>query len=247
MLPVARLEALISRHAMIEAELATSLAPEVFVKLSREFDVPGSIDNVSFYAGAARNLEGRASAEYDGAHTSVIRREPVGVVGSIAPWNYPLQMAVWKVMPAIAAGNTIVLKPAEITPITSLMLAEDCTRAGLPNGVVNVLNGPGRVVGEALVAHPGVRMTSFTGSTPVGQRIMELASGTVKRVHLELGGKAPVVVFDDADVEAVVATLAEAGYYNSGQDCTAPCRLLVGPGIYDDVVSAMTELPFEMF
>ncbi len=235
------LAAVMSERAEEYAQAETAQAGKP-IKLAREFDVPGSIDNVSFYAGAARNLEGRASAEYDGAHTSVIRREPVGVVASIAPWNYPLQMAVWKVMPAIAAGNTIVLKPAEITPITSLMLAEDCTRAGLPNGVVNVLNGPGRVVGEAMVAHPGVRMTSFTGSTPVGQRIMELASGTVKRVHLELGGKAPFVVFDDADLDAAVQGAVAGALINTGQDCTAATRAYVQRPLYDAFVQGVADV-----
>jgi betaine-aldehyde dehydrogenase len=222
-----------------QAETAQAGKP---IKLSREFDVPGSIDNVSFYAGAARNLEGRASAEYDGSHTSVVRREPVGVVGSIAPWNYPLQMAVWKVMPAIAAGNTIVLKPAEITPITSLMLAEDCIRAGLPAGVVNVVNGPGRIVGEALVSHPVVRMTSFTGSTAVGQRIMEMAARTVKRVHLELGGKAPFVVFDDADLDAAVQGAVAGALINSGQDCTAATRAYVQRPLYDAFVQGVADV-----
>lgn len=212
------------------------------IKLSREFDVPGSIDNVSFYAGAARNLEGKASAEYDGTHTSLVRREPVGVVGSIAPWNYPLQMAVWKVLPAIAAGNTIVLKPAELTPLTSLMLAEDCTKAGIPDGVVNVLMGAGRVVGEALLTHPGVRMVSFTGSTPVGQRVMELASKTVKRVHLELGGKAPFVVFDDADLDAAIQGAVAGSLINSGQDCTAATRAYVQRPLYDAFVQGVADL-----
>ena len=212
------------------------------IKLTREFDVPGSIDNVSFYAGAARHLEGRASAEYDGMHTSLVRREAVGVVGSIAPWNYPLQMAVWKVMPAIAAGNTIVLKPAELTPLTSVMLAEDCTRAGIPDGVVNVLTGAGRVVGEALLIHPDVRMVSFTGSTPVGQRVMELASKTVKRVHLELGGKAPFVVFDDADLEAAIHGAVAGSLINSGQDCTAATRAYVQRPLYDAFVQGVADL-----
>ncbi len=212
------------------------------IKLTREFDVPGSIDNVSFYAGAARSLEGRASAEYDGLHTSIVRRESVGVVASIAPWNYPLQMAVWKIMPAVAAGNTIVLKPAELTPLTSLMLAEDCTRAGLPDGVVNVLTGAGRVAGEAMLTHPDVRMCSFTGSTPVGQRVMELASRTVKRVHLELGGKAPFVVFDDADLDAAVHGAVAGALINTGQDCTAATRAYVQRPLYDAFVQGVADV-----
>jgi betaine-aldehyde dehydrogenase len=197
------------------------------IRLCREFDVPGSIDNVRFFAGAARVLTGMAQAEYDGTHTSSIRREPIGVVGSIAPWNYPLQMAMWKILPAVAAGNTIVLKPAELTPLTSLMVAEDAVAAGIPPGVINVLTGPGRTVGEALISHPDVAMVSFTGSTPVGRRVMELATGTVKRVHLELGGKAPFLVFDDADLEAAAHGAVAGALINTGQDCTAATRAYV--------------------
>ena len=212
------------------------------IKLCREFDVPGSIDNVSFFAGAARNLEGKAAAEYTGIHTSFVRREPLGVVGSIAPWNYPLQMAVWKVLPAIAAGNSIVLKPAELTPLTALMLAEDATKAGIPDGVVNVVTGAGRVVGEALVRDPRVRMVSFTGSTPVGTRVMELASATVKRVHLELGGKAPFVVFDDADLEAAVQGAVAGALINTGQDCTAATRAYVQRPLFDAFVQGVADV-----
>jgi betaine-aldehyde dehydrogenase len=238
---LAALAAVMSERAEEYAQVETSQTGKP-IKLTREFDVPGSIDNVSFYSGAARNLEGRASAEYDGAHTSVIRREPVGVVGSIAPWNYPLQMAIWKVMPAIAAGNAIVLKPAELTPLTALMLAEDCATAGIPAGVVNVLTGAGRVAGEALLAHPGVRMVSFTGSTPVGKRVMEVASGTVKRVHLELGGKAPFVVFDDADLEAAVQGAVAGSLINTGQDCTAATRAYVQRPLYDAFVQGVADV-----
>ncbi|MEZ5116296.1 MAG: gamma-aminobutyraldehyde dehydrogenase [Candidatus Nanopelagicales bacterium] len=233
----ARLEERAEDYA--QAETAQTGKP---IKLTREFDVPGSIDNVSFFAGAARMLEGLASGEYDGAHTSSIRREPVGVVGSIAPWNYPLQMAMWKVLPAIAAGNTIVLKPAELTPLTSLMLAEDCVAAGIPDGVVNVLVGAGRVAGEALISHPTVRMVSFTGSTGVGRRVMELATGTIKRVHLELGGKAPFVVFDDADLEAAVHGAVAGALINTGQDCTAATRAYVQRPLYDAFVQGVADL-----
>jgi betaine-aldehyde dehydrogenase len=212
------------------------------IRLTTDFDVPGSIDNVSFFAGAARNLEGKASAEWDGVHTSLIRREPIGVVGSIAPWNYPLQMAMWKVLPAIAAGNTIVLKPAEITPLTSLMLAEDCIAAGIPAGVVNVVVGAGPEAGEALISHPDVAMVSFTGSTPVGRRVMELATASVKRVHLELGGKAPFVVFDDADLEAAVHGAVAASLINCGQDCTAATRAYVQRPLYDAFVAGVADL-----
>ena len=197
---------------------------------------------MSFFAGAARNLEGKASAEWDGVHTSLIRREAIGVVGSIAPWNYPLQMAMWKILPAIAAGNTIVLKPAEITPLTSLMLAEDCIAAGIPAGVVNVVVGAGLEAGEALVGHPSVDMVSFTGSTPVGKRVMELATASVKRVHLELGGKAPFVVFDDADLEAAVHGAVAGSLINSGQDCTAATRAYVQRPLYEAFVSGVADL-----
>jgi betaine-aldehyde dehydrogenase len=159
------------------------------IRLAEGFDVPGTVDNVAFFAGAARNLEGKASAEYSGEHTSSIRREPIGVVGSIAPWNYPLQMAAWKVLPAIAAGNTVVLKPSELTPLTSVAFAQAAQRAGVPDGVINVVTGTGPVVGEALVGHRDVAMVSFTGSTAAGRRVGALAAGAVKRVHLELGGR----------------------------------------------------------
>jgi len=233
----ARLEARAEEYALVETRQTGKP-----IRLSSEFDVPGSIDNVSFFAGAARSLEGRASAEYDGVHTSVIRREPIGVVGSVAPWNYPLQMAMWKILPAIAAGNTIVLKPAEITPLTSLMLAEDCIAAGIPAGVVNVVVGTGPEAGEALISHPRVSMVSFTGSTPVGKRVMELATASVKRVHLELGGKAPFVVFDDADLEAAVHGAVAGSLINAGQDCTAATRAYVQRPLYEAFVAGVADL-----
>lgn len=212
------------------------------IRLSSGFDVPGSIDNVEFFAGAARNLEGKASAEWDGAHTSLIRREPIGVVGSIAPWNYPLQMAMWKILPAIAAGNTIVLKPAEITPLTTLMLIDDLRAAGMPDGVVNVIVGAGPIAGEALVGHRGVRMVSFTGSTLIGRRVMELATPDLKRVHLELGGKAPFVVFDDADLDAAIHGAVAGSLINSGQDCTAATRAYVHRSRIEEFVSGVADL-----
>ncbi|MDH6578867.1 gamma-aminobutyraldehyde dehydrogenase [Kitasatospora sp. MAP5-34] len=212
------------------------------IKLSTEFDVPGTIDNTAFFAGAARNLEGKAAGEYSGDHTSYVRREAIGVVGSIAPWNYPLQMAAWKILPAVAAGNTIVLKPAELTPLTSLMFAQACTDAGIPDGVVNVLTGAGRTAGERLVSHPDVAMVSFTGSTPVGKRVAQLATDTVKRTHLELGGKAPFVVFDDADLDAAVHGAVAASLINSGQDCTAATRAYVQRPLYDAFVAGVAEL-----
>ncbi len=216
------------------------------IKLSREFDVPGTVDNTSFFAGAARNLEGKAAAEYSGDHTSMIRREPIGVVGSIAPWNYPLQMAAWKVLPAVAAGNTIVLKPAELTPLTSLMFAEAASDAGIPPGVINVLTGAGQVAGEALVGHPGVSMVSFTGSTAVGTRVMRVAAARAARVHLELGGKAPFVVLDDADIDAAVQGAVAGALINSGQDCTAATRAYVHrdtfPAFVEGVADVMNEV-----
>ncbi|MFC5909290.1 gamma-aminobutyraldehyde dehydrogenase [Streptacidiphilus monticola] len=245
--PGARSDAL-NRLAAVLAERAEDFARTESrqtgkpIKLTTEFDVPGTIDNTAFFAGAARNLEGRATGEWSGNHTSSIRREPVGVVGSIAPWNYPLQMAAWKILPAIAAGNTIVLKPAELTPLTSLMFAEACTDAGIPAGVVNVVTGRGRTAGEHLVSHPTVRMVSFTGSTGVGKRVAELAVQTVKRTHLELGGKAPFVVFDDADLEAAIHGAAAGSLINTGQDCTAATRAYVQRPLYDAFVAGVAEL-----
>ncbi|MFI9117856.1 gamma-aminobutyraldehyde dehydrogenase [Streptomyces bikiniensis] len=212
------------------------------LKLTAEFDVPGTVDNTAFFAGAARHLQGQAAAEYSGDHTSYVRREPLGVVGSIAPWNYPLQMAAWKILPAIAAGNTIVLKPAELTPLTSLMFAQAATDAGIPDGVINIVNGAGRTVGEHLVGHPDVVMTSFTGSTPVGRRVAEIATATVKRLHLELGGKAPFVVFDDADLEAAAHGAVAASLINSGQDCTAATRAYVQRPLFDAFTARVAEL-----
>ncbi|MFD3553960.1 gamma-aminobutyraldehyde dehydrogenase [Streptomyces goshikiensis] len=212
------------------------------IKLSTEFDVPGTIDNTAFFAGAARHLQGQAAAEYSGDHTSYVRREAIGVVGSIAPWNYPLQMAAWKILPAIAAGNTIVLKPAEITPLTSLMFAQAAKDAGLPDGVINIVSGAGREAGEHLVGHPDVVMTSFTGSTAVGKRVAEIATSTVKRLHLELGGKAPFLVFDDADLEAAAHGAVAASLINTGQDCTAATRAYVQRPLHDAFVARVAEL-----
>ncbi|OEU85913.1 gamma-aminobutyraldehyde dehydrogenase [Streptomyces abyssalis] len=216
------------------------------LKLSEEFDVPGSFDNVSFFAGAARQLPGVAAAEYSGDHTSYVRREPLGVIGSVAPWNYPLQMAAWKILPAVAAGNTIVLKPSELTPLTSLMFAEAACEAGIPDGVVNIVSGAGADAGEALVGHPSIAMTSFTGSTAVGRRVAEIATGTVKRLHLELGGKAPFVVFDDADLTAAVHGAVAGALINSGQDCTAATRAYVQRPLYEEFVSGVAELMREV-
>ncbi|GGX52251.1 gamma-aminobutyraldehyde dehydrogenase [Streptomyces chartreusis] len=212
------------------------------LKLTREFDVPGTIDNTAFFAGAARHLQGQSAGEYSGDHTSYVRREPIGVVGSIAPWNYPLQMAAWKILPAIAAGNTIVLKPAELTPLTSLLFAQAATDAGIPDGVINIVTGTGKDAGERLVGHPDVAMTSFTGSTAVGKRVAEIATATVKRIHLELGGKAPFVVFDDADLEAAANGAVAGSLINTGQDCTAATRAYVQRPLYDAFVERTAEL-----
>ncbi|HSJ49994.1 MAG TPA: gamma-aminobutyraldehyde dehydrogenase [Actinomycetota bacterium] len=202
-------------------------------------DIPFITDNLRFFAGAARHLEGKSAGEYEQGYTSMIRREPLGVTVGICPWNYPLMMAIWKIGPALAAGNTSVLKPAELTPRTSLRLAE-LSQEILPPGVLNVVTGKGSVVGDQLVKHPLVRLVSVTGDTATGKVIAaNAAASNVKRVHLELGGKAPVVVFDDADLESLVETLKFAGYTNSGQDCTASCRVVAGPGIYEDLLSSL--------
>ena len=245
--PAERSAALYALHAELDAvaeDLAQAETSQTGkpIRLSREFDVPGSVDNVAFFAGAARHLAGHASGEYSADHTSSIRREAIGVVGSVAPWNYPLQMAVWKVLPAIAAGNTIVLKPAEITPVTSLMLAEACGRAGIPAGVVNVVNGPGPLTGEALIGSPHIAMTSFTGSTAVGRHIAGIAAANGTRLHLELGGKAPFVVFDDADLDAAIQGAVAASLINTGQDCTAATRAYVDRARFDDFVAGVAEL-----
>ncbi|MFG2535052.1 gamma-aminobutyraldehyde dehydrogenase [Streptomyces sp. NPDC048511] len=245
--PAERSEALHRFAAVLAAQAedlayAESLQCGKPLKLSTEFDVPGTVDNASFFAGAARHLEGKAAAEYSGDHTSYVRREALGVIGSIAPWNYPLQMAAWKILPAVAAGNTIVLKPAEITPLTSLMFAQAATEAGIPDGVINIVSGAGRDAGEHLVSHPDVVMTSFTGSTAVGKRVAELATATVKRLHLELGGKAPFLVFDDADLDAAVQGAVAGALINTGQDCTAATRAYVQRPLYDAFVSGVATL-----
>jgi len=201
-------------------------------------DIPFISDNLRFFAGAARCQEGKASGEYERGFTSMIRREPLGVVAGICPWNYPLMMAVWKIGPAFAAGNTSIIKPAQITPLTTLYLAELAADI-FPPGVFNVVTGRGAVIGDAITRHPAVRLVSVTGDTATGKLIAAACAETVKRAHLELGGKAPVVVFDDADVEALVETLKFAGYANTGQDCTASCRVVAGPKIYDDLLASL--------
>jgi betaine-aldehyde dehydrogenase len=204
-------------------------------------ELPPMIDHIRFFAGAARVLEGRSAGEYAKGFTSIIRREPMGVVGQVTPWNYPMMMAVWKFAPALAAGNTVVLKPSDTTPASTVRMAEIIADSGaLPPGVFNVICG-GRDTGRALVSHPTPQMVAITGSVRAGMQVAEAASADLKRVHLELGGKAPVVIFDDADVEAAAEWLAVAGYFNAGQDCTAATRVLAGPRIYDDFVAALAE------
>jgi betaine-aldehyde dehydrogenase/aminobutyraldehyde dehydrogenase len=199
-------------------------------------EIPFSADNLRFFAGAARNLEGKASAEYVAGYTSILRREPLGIVAGITPWNYPLMMAVWKLGPALAAGNVQILKPAEQTPLTTLRFLE-LAQEVLPPGVVNVITGNGVPVGDGLVRNPKIALVSLTGDVETGKTIARTAADTLKRVHLELGGKAPMVVLDDADPEAVAAAVKIGGYFNSGQDCTASSRILVAERIYDTVMS----------
>ena len=201
-----------------------------------EFDL--TVDNWRFFAGAARHIEGKAAAEYWPGATSFVRRDPLGVIAAIAPWNYPLNMATWKLGPALATGNTVVLKPSGITPLTAVRLAQ-LLDGVLPPGVLNVVCGSGSVVGEAMSAHPDIAMISITGSVEAGRAVARTASESLKRVHLELGGKAPVLVFDDADVGAVAEKLREASFYNSGQDCTAPCRVIATSRVHDDLVDAL--------
>jgi 1-pyrroline dehydrogenase len=199
-----------------------------------------SVDLFRFFAGAARVMDGLAANEFLAGHTSIIRRDPIGVVASIAPWNYPLYMATWKLGPALATGNTVVLKPSARTPLSALAFAEILAEI-LPPGVVNVLSGSGNDIGDALVGHPKVRMVAITGDTATGKRVAKIASDTLKRLHLELGGKAPIIVFDDADIQLAAETLRFAGYWNSGQDCTAATRVLAGPGVYDQFVTALSD------
>ncbi|GAA3735042.1 betaine-aldehyde dehydrogenase [Spinactinospora alkalitolerans] len=207
--------------------------------LTMSEEIPMALDAVRFFAGAARVLEGRSAGEYMAGHTSWIRREPVGVCGQVTPWNYPMLMAVWKWAPAIAAGNTVVLKPSDTTPASTLLTAEILAEH-LPPGVFNVVCGD-RDTGRALVAHPVPQMVSITGSVRAGTEVATAAAADLKRTHLELGGKAPVIVFDDADPAKAAAAIAEAGYFNAGQDCTAATRVLAGPGVHDDFLGALVE------
>jgi betaine-aldehyde dehydrogenase len=230
------LEARAEEFARAESE--NTGKPYKFLSLGG--DIPFAIDNLRFFAAAARDTHGARAGEFAAGYTSLFRREPVGVVGQIAPWNYPLMMAIWKIGPALAAGCTVVLKPAPATPITSLMLAELTAEAGIPPGVVNVVTG-GNATGQALVEHPAVRMVSLTGSTNTGKQIMRTAADTLKRVHLELGGKAPFIIFDDADVELVASKAAFAATVNTGQDCTAATRVYVAENRVHQVQEAVVE------
>lgn len=209
------------------------------IGITAEEEMPPSVDEFRFFAGAARVLEGKSAGEYLKDHTSWIRREPIGVVGQVTPWNYPLMMAIWKIAPALAAGNTIVLKPSDTTPASTVLLAEVAAEF-LPAGVLNVVCGD-RGAGRALVEHKTPQLVAITGSVRAGMEVAASAATDLKRVHLELGGKAPVVVFDDADVEAAAAAIAGAGYFNAGQDCTAATRVLAGAGIHDELVAALAE------
>ncbi|WP_018634498.1 gamma-aminobutyraldehyde dehydrogenase [Parafrankia elaeagni] len=228
-------DAIESRAAEIAAvECANTGKPR---QLTLDEEIAPSVDQIRFFAGAARLLEGRSAGEYLAGHTSYVRREPVGVCAQVTPWNYPLMMAVWKIAPAIAAGNTVVLKPAETTPLSSLLLAEIAGEF-LPPGVLNVVCG-GRDTGRDMVAHPGPAMVSVTGSVRAGMEVARAAADTLKRVQLELGGKAPVIVFDDVDPAAVATAIAGAAYFNAGQDCTAATRVLAGPGIAAELAAAL--------
>jgi len=202
-----------------------------------DYEIGPSVDQIRFFAGAARNLEGRATAEYLADHTSSIRREPIGVIGQVTPWNYPLNMAVWKFAPAIAAGNTIVLKPSDTTPASTLLLAEIASEF-LPEGVFNVVTGD-RETGRAMIENPIPQMVSITGSVRAGMEVAKSAASDLKRVHLELGGKAPVIVFADADFQKAAEGIVAAGFFNAGQDCTAATRLLVQESAYDDFMAAL--------
>ena len=220
----------------VQAECENTGKP---IQLTAEEELPPSVDELRFFAGAARVLEGRSAGEYMKGYTSMVRREPIGVIGQVTPWNYPLMMMIWKIAPALAAGNTVVLKPSDTTPATTTMFAE-MAQEFLPPGVFNVLCGD-RDTGRAIVDHPTPEMVSITGSVRAGSEVAQSAGTKLKRTHLELGGKAPVVIFDDADLEAAAEAIATAGYFNGGQDCTAATRVLAAPGVHDDFVAALTE------
>jgi len=221
---------------LVDAEVLNTGKPR---QLTLDEEMPPSVDHFRFFAGAARILEGRSAGEYMAGHTSYVRREPIGVAGQVTPWNYPLMMAIWKIAPAIAAGNTVVLKPSDTTPVSTLLLAEIAAEH-LPAGVFNVVCGD-RDTGRAVVSHPVPQIVSITGSTRAGKEVAAAAAPDLKRTHLELGGKAPVILFDDADIAAAAEAIAVGGYFNAGQDCTAATRVLAGPGLYEDFIAALTE------
>jgi betaine-aldehyde dehydrogenase len=244
--PRARSEVLLRAARILQERLAELAELESRnqgkpLKQAADADLPFCIDNLSFYAGAARTLDARSSGEYTGDGTTIFRREPVGVVAAITPWNYPIMMAIWKIAPALAVGNTVVLKPASWTPLTSLRLARVFQDAGLPNGVLNVITGPGSELGDELCRHPGTDMVAFTGDTATGRSVMQAASSTVKRLQLELGGKAPFVVFEDADLAAAVEGAVVGGFVNGGQDCTAATRLIVHEKLRERFVARLIE------
>src|SRR5881275_1919309 len=231
-----KLADLIDEHAEELAQLESTNVGKPLPAARDE--LPVCADNLRFFAGAARLLEGKATGEYMRGYTSMIRREPLGIVGGITPWNYPLMMAIWKMGPALAAGNVQIIKPSEQTPLSTLRFAQ-LAQEVLPPGVLNVITGDGEPVGAGIVRHPDVRLISLTGDVATGREIQRAAADTVKRCHLELGGKAPVIVFDDADVEAVVEDIRIGGFWNSGQDCTAASRVVAGPRIYDKLIETL--------
>ncbi len=228
----------IEDHAEEFARLESLNTGKPYVRVIAD-EMPAIIDTFRFFAGAARCLPGLAVGEYLPNNTSMLRRDPIGVVGSIAPWNYPLMMLAWKIAPALAAGNTVVAKPSANTPLTALKLANDIAEI-FPAGVCNIVTGQGATVGAAIAGHPGIRMVSLTGDIATGRKVLKAAAANLKRTHLELGGKAPVIVFDDADLKEVVSVLRAAGYYNAGQDCTAACRVYAGAKIYDKLVADLS-------
>lgn len=235
-----RLADLLESHADELSRVESENTGKPYAYVSRGADFPFMVDNLRFFAAAARDTHGSHAGEYMAGYTSIFRRDPVGVVGQITPWNYPLMMGIWKIGPALAAGCTVVLKPAPSTPLTTLMLAEIAAEAGIPAGVLNIISG-GNETGQALVEHPDVRMVSLTGSVETGKKIMATAAASLKRVHLELGGKAPLLVFDDADPELVAAKTTLASTFNTGQDCTAATRLYVAENQYNAVREAVVE------
>lgn len=242
--PAERSAKLLAIADAIEANLETLAQLEALncgkpINEVRNEEVPAVADCFRYFAGAVRNMHTSAAGEYMEGHTSMVRRDAIGVVASIAPWNYPMMMMAWKIAPALAGGNTVVLKPSEQTPLTAMTLAKIMADI-LPEGVVNVVVGQGASVGNALISHPDVDMVSITGDVATGKKVLQAASRTVKRTHLELGGKAPVIVFDDADLGRVVEGLKAFGYYNAGQDCTAACRIYAGPKIYEKLVAELS-------